>query len=251
MNKLLAMVCLVGVSLCSRSASADVFEMRTYTAREGKLAALEARFRDHTLRLFEKHGMKNVGYWVPVNEPDSKNTLIYVIQHESREAAGKSWASFMADPEWKVAQSKSEEGGKLVAKVVSVFMQATDYSPKFDSKKADDDEKAQYELRVYKTNAGKLDGLNARFRNHTLRLFERHGIQNVAYWTPVDEPGSTNTLIYVIRHASHAAADASWKAFREDEEWKKVAAESQVDGKFLSESPTSIYMKATDYSPLK
>ena len=77
-----------------------VFELRTYTAPDGKLPDLQARFRNHTMRIFEKHGIKNVGYWVPQDAPAKDNTLIYVISHESREAAKKSWAAFGADPEW-------------------------------------------------------------------------------------------------------------------------------------------------------
>lgn len=235
--------------MCGSSAFAEVYELRTYTANEGKLEALHSRFRDHTVKLFEKHGMANVGYWVPTEAPESTNTLIYVIKHESRDAAKESWKAFMADPAWQEAYKNSVADGKLVAKVESVYMNATDYSPKFESSK--DGNEAVYELRIYKTNEGKLDGLNARFRDHTVRLFERHGIQNVAYWTPADEPDSENNLIYIIRHASRDAAKASWAAFGSDEDWKKVAKESQRDGRFLSESPQSTYMKATDYSPLK
>ena len=106
-----------------------VFEIRTYTANEGKLDALHARFRNHTLRLFEKHGMQNIGYWSPLDAPLSQNTLIYVLAHKSREAAEKSWDSFRNDPEWKKEQAASEANGKLVAKVEPVFAKATDYSP--------------------------------------------------------------------------------------------------------------------------
>ena len=106
-----------------------VFEIRTYTANEGKLDALHARFRNHTLRLFEKHGMQNIGYWSPLDAPLSQNTLIYVLAHKNREAAEKSWDSFRNDPEWKKEQAASEANGKLVAKVESIYMKATDYSP--------------------------------------------------------------------------------------------------------------------------
>ena len=106
-----------------------VYELRTYTAPPGKLDALQARFRDHTLRLFEKHGMKSVGYWIPQDEPRHSNTLIYVISHESREAATKNWAEFRADPEWQKAAKESEANGKIVEKTESVFMDPTDYSP--------------------------------------------------------------------------------------------------------------------------
>ncbi len=106
-----------------------VFEIRTYTANEGKLLDLHARFRNHTLRLFEKHGMTNVGYWSPEDTPLSQNTLIYVISHDSREAAKANWDGFRKDPEWVKVQTESEVNGKLVAKVDSVYMDATDYSP--------------------------------------------------------------------------------------------------------------------------
>jgi hypothetical protein len=105
-----------------------VFELRTYTAPEGKLGALHARFRDHTRRIFEKHGMTSIGYWVPQDAPDSQNTLIYVLAHPSREAAKANWAAFAADPEWQKVSTESQKDGRIVSKVVSVFMDPTDYS---------------------------------------------------------------------------------------------------------------------------
>lgn len=106
-----------------------VYELRTYTTHPGRLAALNARFRDHTLKLFEKYGMKNVMYWIPTDEKLSQNTLIYVIAHASEEAAAKSWAAFRADPEWIKARDESEKDGKIVANVVAVYMKKADYSP--------------------------------------------------------------------------------------------------------------------------
>jgi hypothetical protein len=106
-----------------------VFEMRTYTAPEGKLPNLQARFRDHTIRIFNKHGMKSVGYWVPQDAPAKDNTLVYIISHDSREAAKQNWAAFQADPEWKKVSAESQVDGRIVSGVVSVFMDATDYSP--------------------------------------------------------------------------------------------------------------------------
>ena len=103
-----------------------VFELRTYTTNEGRLDALNARFRNHTMRIFKKHGMTNVGYWVPQDKP---NTLIYIISHASREAAKQNWDAFRADPEWQKVAKESEADGKIVAKVESVYMDATDYSP--------------------------------------------------------------------------------------------------------------------------
>ena len=106
-----------------------VFEIRTYTAPEGKLDALHARFRDHTLRIFEKHGMTSIGYFKPQDAPLSQNTLIYVLAHPSREAAKKNWAAFAADPEWQKVSAESQVNGKIVTKVDSVFAEPADYSP--------------------------------------------------------------------------------------------------------------------------
>lgn len=106
-----------------------VYELRTYTTPEGKLPNLQARFRDHTIRIFNKHGMKSVGYWVPQDAPTKDNTLIYIISHDSREAAKTNWANFQADPEWKKVAAESQVDGRILNGVVSVYMDATDYSP--------------------------------------------------------------------------------------------------------------------------
>jgi hypothetical protein len=112
----------------SGTPTARVFEIRTYTAEEGKLEALSARFRDHTIQLFEKHGIETIGFWIPVDEPRSKNTLIYIVAHPSREVAKRHWDEFQADPEWQKVKADSEANGKLVTKIDSVFVNPTDYS---------------------------------------------------------------------------------------------------------------------------
>jgi len=109
-----------------QAADGRVFELRTYTAVDGKLDALLARFRDHTLPIFEKHGITNIAYWVATDKP---NTLIYVIAHESREAAKKSWAAFSEDPAWQKARAESEAAGRLMTGAESVFMTSADFSP--------------------------------------------------------------------------------------------------------------------------
>ncbi len=113
----------------SGEAKGRVFEIRTYTTNQGKLPALLARFRNHTTKLFEKHGMTNIGYWTPTDEPRSQNTLIYILAHDSRAAAEKSWQAFKSDPEWQKVQHESEAAGKIVTKVESVFAAPTDFSP--------------------------------------------------------------------------------------------------------------------------
>jgi len=142
MTKILLPIALfaVGFGICGLTAEPDgsssaslakdsrCFELRTYYAAPGKIEALHARFRDHTNKLFLKHGMELVGYWVP-SDKEQGDKLIYILAHKSREAAKKSWQDFQNDPEWKKVKAESEANGKLVEKVDSVFMTATDYSP--------------------------------------------------------------------------------------------------------------------------
>jgi hypothetical protein len=111
--------------------SGAVYDLRVYTAEEGKLPELVLkRFREHTPKLFERHGIKNVAYWTATDEPKKANTLIYILKYPSREAATANWKAFQDDPEWQQVKSKSEESGKLVEKVDSTFMALTDFSAK-------------------------------------------------------------------------------------------------------------------------
>jgi hypothetical protein len=110
--------------------STTVYELRVYHAYDGKLDDLLRRFREHTLKLFEKHGMKNLAYWTPTEEPLKGKTLVYILVHPSREAATANWQAFRDDPEWQSVRDKSEANGKLVEKVDSTFLVLTDFSPK-------------------------------------------------------------------------------------------------------------------------
>ena len=119
-------------SIPSTAKGGRVYEMRTYYAAEGKLEALHARFRDHTVAIFKKHDMTVVGFWVPVDGTTGAatgNTLVYILSYPSLDARKKSWDAFGADPEWNAAKTESEKNGKLVDKVDSVFLTPTDYSP--------------------------------------------------------------------------------------------------------------------------
>ena len=114
--------------VAAQAPQTHVFELRTYTATEGKLANVNARFRDHTRRIFDKHNMKSIGYWTPLEGPTADTTLIYILEHPSREEARKNWAAFSADPEWQKVKTESEAGGRIVAKAESIFLNPTDYS---------------------------------------------------------------------------------------------------------------------------
>lgn len=229
-----------------------LYELRIYTAAEGRMPALLARFRDHTCRLFAKHGMENIGYWVPIDPTKDGDKLYYFLRHASRAAAAKSWESFRADPGWIEARTASETnaGGKLTAAVESIFLLPTDYSPAFPTASKPG---RLYELRTYVTPEGKLPALDARFRQHTMKLFEKHGMTNLPYFHPADAAaGAGNTLIYFVTHRDRDAAKAAWSGFGADPEWNRVRTESERDGRLtVPGGVKSVYLVPTDFSPLK
>ena len=114
----------------TNSTSESVYELRVYHAAAGKLPDLLARFRDHTIKLFDQHGMESVAYWTPIDEPERSNTLIYILRHPSREVAAANWKSFQDDATWKSVREASEANGKLVEKVDSTYLALTDFSPR-------------------------------------------------------------------------------------------------------------------------
>lgn len=232
------------------AADTRVFELRTYTSPDGKLPDLLKRFRDHTCALFEKHGMTNVAYWVPADEKDgASNTIIYLLAHDSRDAAKASWAAFSADPAWHAPRNASEANGKIVSKVVSVFLTPTGYSPRIESRAASSPR--IFELRTYTTPEGKLDELDARFGGGETDLFKNAGMQEFGYFHPIDaDKGANNTLIYIMAHESREAAAESWQAFRTDPAWVKMKTETEVNGP-LAAKVVSVFMTPTDFSATK
>ncbi|MEE8245505.1 MAG: NIPSNAP family protein [Pseudomonadales bacterium] len=230
------------------AADSMTYELRTYTANEGKLDDLHARFRNHTMGLFEKHGMTNVGYWTPTDTP---NTLVYLIGHKDAAGVAASWQAFVADPAWQTVYADSIKDGALVANIESQLLAPTEYSP-LKSGGSNLPGEHVYELRTYTTNAGKLDNLHARFRDHTMTIFDKHGMQNVIYTVPIDENLADHTLVYMIAHSSVDGAKTSWGNFGSDPAWQEVARASQVDGRILVQGGIQQhYLTPTDYSPLQ
>lgn len=242
---------LLSAALVTAAESKDtkVYELRIYHAAPGKLDALNKRFREHTTKLFEKHGMENIGYWTPVD--NTNNLLIYIVAHKSREAADQSWKAFGADPDWQRAAKASEVNGKLVTKADRYFMSATDYSPEIKVTKANSPR--VFELRDYTASEGNLANLDARFRDHTIKLFTKHGIEHFGYWHPEPKDGKQR-LVYILAHKSKEAGDASFAAFRKDPDWvaAKEASEKKAGGSLTApDGVISTFMVPTDYSPTK
>jgi hypothetical protein len=231
---------------------APVYELRVYYTHPGKMPDLLKRFREHTCALFEKHGMVNIGYWLPVEAKD-QDKLYYILRHASRDAAKASWKAFIDDPAWHAVRDASEAAGKIVSKVDSIYLTTTDYSPAWPAPNVSQPASGRvFELRTYVCNDGKLDALDARFRNHTLKLFEKHGMTNLPYFHPTDEnKGAGKTLIYFLAHKSVDAAKASFNSFRQDPDWIKVRTESEAPGPILFSPPSSIFLSPVDFSKLK
>jgi NIPSNAP len=251
---LLAATSFILAALTGFAAEKDtrVYELRTYTSPPGKLDALHARFRDHTTKLFEKHGMTNIGYWTP--SPNPENKLIYLLAYPSREARAASWKGFLADPDWKKAAAESEANGKIVSKVEARFMTATDFSPEFPQ--AAGSAGRLFELRILTATPGNLPALQARFRDPALALYAKHGIANLHLWQLMpDQKDADATFISLHAHADAAAAKASYAAFLADPAWieAKKASEEKAGGSLTTvpDGIKSIFMKPTDYSPMK
>ncbi|MGJ8658165.1 MAG: NIPSNAP family protein [Akkermansiaceae bacterium] len=232
------------------------FEIRTYHANEGKLEDLHSRFRDHTCALFTKHKMTNIIYLQPTEKDN--NSMTYLLGYPSKEQRDASWDAFRKDPDWVKAYAESQKNGKLVKSVESNFYTLTDYSPKFSPQTQTQTQTPNttnhlFELRTYTTNNGKLDNLDARFRDHTCALFAKHGMKNIIYLHPAaGEKGHSTTLKYIVAHQDLETRNASFKAFSQDPAWKKASKDSEKDGKILIKGGVkNSFHTPTDYSPLK
>jgi hypothetical protein len=243
---------LVGTAFLVAAESKDtrIYETRIYYAHPGKLDDLHKRFRDHTTKLFEKHGIENIGYWTPIDNPS--NVLFYIVAHKSMEASGRSWKAFGADPDWKKAAKESEAAGPIVKKIERYFMRVTDYSPAIKPEKSST--ARVFEWRDYIPSEGNLANLDARFRDHTIKLFTKHGMENFGYWHTEPDKQGKQRLVYLLAHKSKEAGAASFDAFRKDPVWiaAKKASEEKAGGSLTaSNGVVSLFMVPTDYSPTK
>lgn len=238
-------------SACCTTTEQAVYELRIYHIAPGKAEDLHNRFRNHTLKLFKKHHIESIGYWMPIDDKDQR--LHFLLRYPSREAREASWKAFVADPDWQAAAKASEVNGKLVTKVENPFLVETDYSP--GVKKGNVSKGGVWELRDYTTPPGRLPNLDARFRDHTIALFAKHGMGNQGYFHVMDDQAGAGTkLIYFLTHQSQDAAKASFSAFGQDPAWKaaREASEKEAGGSLTVQGGVkSVFLKATDYSPTK
>jgi len=215
-----------------------LYELRVYRTVPGKLPAINDRFAKHTIGLFKKHGMGIVGFWN--DEIGRSNQLTYILAFDSLADREAKFAAFGADPVWQQVRAETEAAGPIVAQLINRFMRLTPYSPQPQIRSN------VQELRIYDAMPGKLPAVHDRFAKHTMGLFTKHGIENIAYWT--DEVGISNRLTYMLGYPDLGAREKSWAAFTADPAWQQARAESEKDGALVRVSRHSI-LRLTPYSP--
>lgn len=226
-----------------------VYELRIYTPRDGKSAALHDRFRRHTMRLMERHGIHPLGFWVPVDPQDLR--LHFLSLHPAGTTRDTAWSGFDKDPEWRAAKTESESDGPIVASAQQIFLTPTDYSIGF--RLGNVSRGGVFEYRDYTTPPGYLPHIDARFRDHTRTLFDRQGMTHWGYYHRLpSEPEAAVRLHYFLCHPSHELGLEAFRKFRLDPDWiaARTASEQRAGGPLtLPDGVKSTYLKATDYSP--
>jgi len=215
-----------------------LYELRVYRTVPGKLPAINDSFAKHTIGFFKKHGIGIVGFWN--DEIGRSNQLTYILAFDSLADREARWTAFQADPGWHQVRAETEASGPIVAQVRNSLMRLTPYSPQPQM------HSNLQELRVYDAMPGKLPALHDRFAKHTMGLFAKHGIENVAYW--VDDVGTSNRLTYMLGYPDLGAREKSFAAFAADPAWQQARAESEQDGALVRVSRHSI-LRLASYSP--
>ena len=224
--------------------SSTYFEIRKYYANEGKLPDLIKRFEDHTMRLFEKSGMENIVYLVPVENTD--NSMTYILGYPDEKSRDIMWGKFGNDPEWQKAKKESEVNGGLVKSVDQTFMklaQGLNDTPKSQTS-------GIFQLRTYTCFDGRLDNLITRFKDHTQDLFEKQGLRNYPYWVTVEKDGSQPKLVYLLADKDQTSFERDFQNFAKDPAWVKAKGNSEADGKIV-EKVDAVFFKTLPFSPMK
>ncbi len=224
-----------------------IYELRTYEILPGQAAVLHERFASSVLGNFEKHGMQNVGYWSPLIGEFS-NQLIYMLGFESLAHRERAWATYQQDPDVQASRREADEKhGPQVKRITNMLLQPTPYSPPIGGGEGS---AAVCELRIYDTLPGKAQPLHDRFANVTSRLFEKHGMTNVGYWTPV-VGGYSNQLYYMLGFEDLAQREKAWASFQQDPEWQAASRATSEQHGVVLEKLTNVMLRPTPYSPLR
>ncbi len=259
-------ICAMATILClafsnglfaDEESKSKLYELRIYVANPGKLEALHDRFRNHTLKLFEKHGMENIIYWDVVEGDKSdgdraKNMMIYIIAHKDEASREASWKAFGADPEWQEARKKSEEAGKILAEdPIAILMKDVPFSPVDEAISKEDAAPRLYELRQYKDGPARVPYTVDRFGSGEVELFQKAGMQTLKFWRATDD----SAFIYLLAHQDRDASKKSWEAFMTSfRPFMKAYNDSGKGPPSDAARGNGIevrFLKPTDYSPRK
>lgn len=268
---------MLGTAVMAQSpATGKIYELRSYVAAPGRQADVLKLMNDSGLAVMTKHNITLVGAWTNVDAADER--VFTLLSYKDKAAADAAHTALRNDPEWNETVKKTEiDGKKAVASFERIFLTTNDYSPNLEVKAVGN---RVFELRTYVASKGNLPALNARFKNHTLGLFTKHGMTNILYCSVLDGekltaaklleavspigkgtaqidadlPAAGNSLVYFITHASPEAATTSFGKFRVDEEWQKAlkASEAAAGGPLTAKDGVkSLFLKPTAFSPLK
>lgn len=264
------------MGVASMAQDSQVYELRTYTSEPGRQADTLKLMSYEGLPYLKKHKIDLVGVWTPVEVADER--VFMLVRHKDKPTSEAAWSAFQNDAGWKEAVEKSQiDGKKPVAGIERVFLTTNAYSPVLNVEKVGN---RIFELRTYITTPNNLPNLNARFQNHTLELFKKHGMTNIVYWSvrkgeatscgdllkalsPIGKsnasvdaslPAAGNALVYFLAHASPDAAKDSFGKFREDPNWQKALKESEATAGgplTVKDGVKSLYLKPVAFSPLQ
>jgi hypothetical protein len=246
MKRLLITLLLAALATVATSAEPRLYELRKFQAAPDKLDALHAQLRDVQIPLLDKHGIKTAGVFTPAGE--NPDRLVYLlVASESLEDLLRGWREFRVDPESKGFL----EDETLLTHTARQTLRSLYWSPPFIPGKST--EPRVFELRTYTCpDRSKQSALCRRFRDHTMKLFEKHGMTNLVYWETADDDCM---LVYLLAHRSEAAAKESFTAFRKDPDWLAAKKESEeAAGGSLTEKENGVvseFLEATEYSPLR
>jgi hypothetical protein len=261
-------------------ASEPLYELRIYQPAEGGQAKLLQFMETQGLKLVQKNGLDVVAAFTPTDPKDTR--IVTLVRHADRDACDAAYSKMESNPEIQAAFSNAFPSGLPLKSLTRIFLSPTDYSPALaaDAKGTDAKPDRVFELRTYIATPNNLEALHARFRDHTMKLFQKHGITNLVYWniakgesmtasevlkgvSPTDRgtadiasdlPATGNTLVYFITHRSEEAAKSSFDSFRQDAVWDKVRTESEkaAGGSLTAGNGVkSWFLKPTNFSPLK
>lgn len=241
-NKNIIGYCIALVICCQLSFTVSrdkrYFELRVYTANGLQRDHVAQSAGNKLSDVFRKHKVEVIGYWVP--EDTAVNELYQVVAYRNKRAYDRKITALDNDPLWNTLAVSSGTDAQMVTRKKLIVMNAADISPAISTLTANPT--GSVELRIYHCFPGKLEDLLTRFRNHTKVLFEKHDMQNLAYWTSVESGERQPDLVYLLGYPSKEAGVKSWLEFRKDPEWVNVKANSEKNG-LIVDSVTSVFLK--------